>query len=62
MSVMKIPGHDHQRPRQVMLEVIENLMRNCQRCELGQTCTHLVFGLGNPYARVIFVGEGPGRN
>ena len=62
VSVMKIPGHDHQRPREVMLEEIENLMGNCQRCELGQTRTHLVFGVGNPHARVMFVGEGPGRN
>ena len=58
MSVMQIPGHDHQKPGEVMLEEIDN----CKRCELGQTRSHIVFGCGNPHARVMFVGEGPGRN
>ena len=62
MSVMHIPGHEHQRPREVMLEEIQNILGNCQRCELGQTRTNIVFGVGNPHARVMFVGEGPGRN
>lgn len=62
MSVMHIPGHEHQRPREVMLEEIQNVLGNCQRCELGQTRTNIVFGVGNPHARVMFVGEGPGRN
>ena len=62
MPVLQIPGHEHPRPREVMLEEIQNLMGNCQRCELGQTRTNIVFGTGNPHARVMFVGEGPGRN
>lgn len=62
MSVMHIPGHDHQRPREVSLEEIQSLMGNCQLCPLGQTRTNLVFGVGNPHARVMFIGEGPGRN
>jgi uracil-DNA glycosylase len=32
----------------------------CLRCPLCRTRTHLVFGEGNPNARVVFVGEGPG--
>ena len=35
---------------------------DCRRCELGSTRTNLVFGVGNPHARVMFVGEGPGAN
>lgn len=62
MSVMHIPGHEHQGPREVTLEEIRNLMGNCQLCPLGATRTNLVFGVGNPHARVMFVGEGPGRN
>ena len=62
MSVMQIPGHEHQKPGEVMLEEIENILGNCKRCELGQTRSHIVFGCGNPHARVMFVGEGPGRN
>ena len=62
MSVMHIPGHEHQGPREVSLQEIRDLMGNCQLCPLGQTRTNLVFGVGNPHARVMFVGEGPGRN
>ncbi len=32
----------------------------CQRCKLGMTRTNLVFGVGNPQADLMFVGEGPG--
>ena len=62
MSVMHIPGHEHQGPREVSLREIRDLMGNCQLCPLGQTRNNLVFGVGNPHARVMFVGEGPGRN
>jgi len=33
---------------------------DCHRCPLGDTRIKLVFGVGNPEARVMFVGEGPG--
>lgn len=35
---------------------------DCQRCALGATRTSLVFGVGDPEARLMFVGEAPGRN
>ena len=62
MAVMHIPGHEHQKPREVTLQEIRDLMGNCQLCPLGATRTNLVFGVGNPHARVMFIGEGPGRN
>ncbi len=34
----------------------------CQRCELGQSRTHAVVGRGNPRAKVMIIGEGPGQN
>jgi uracil-DNA glycosylase len=33
---------------------------DCTRCRLCEKRTRLVFGTGNPRARVMFVGEGPG--
>ena len=33
---------------------------DCQRCGLASGRTHIVFGEGNPQARLVFVGEGPG--
>src|SRR5436853_359834 len=35
---------------------------DCQRCRLAKGRTNLVFGVGNPRARLMFVGEGPGRD
>jgi len=33
---------------------------DCQRCPLCQTRHHIVFGAGDPNARLVFVGEAPG--
>jgi uracil-DNA glycosylase len=33
---------------------------SCQRCELHATRTQTVFGVGNPAARWMFIGEAPG--
>ena len=34
----------------------------CERCELGKVRKNFVFGVGNPNAGVMFVGEAPGRD
>ena len=62
MGIMHIPGHEQQKPREVSLEEIRAVLGDCRLCELCQTRTHIVFGVGNPHARVMFVGEAPGRN
>ncbi len=35
---------------------------DCQRCKLAGGRTNLVFGVGDPHARLVFVGEGPGAD
>ena len=35
---------------------------DCRRCGLCQTRTNIVFGVGNPEARIMFVGEAPGAD
>jgi DNA polymerase len=35
---------------------------DCTRCKLHAGRTHLVFGVGDPHARLMFVGEGPGAD
>ena len=62
MGVMQIPGHTHQKPREVTLDEIRAVLGDCRLCQLCQTRTKIVFGTGNPHARVMFVGEAPGRN
>jgi len=44
------------------LEQIRKNLGDCQRCKLGATRKNLVFGVGNPNARLVFVGEGPGAD
>jgi len=34
---------------------------DCTKCDLHKTRTNVVFGVGNPKAEVIFIGEGPGE-
>ena len=41
------------------LEKIRKDLGNCQHCKLGKTKKNLVFGVGNPQARLVFVGEAP---
>lgn len=41
---------------------IRKSLGDCQRCKLGITRKNLVFGVGNPEARLVFVGEGPGAD
>ena len=62
MGVMHIPGHSHQAPREVALEEIEAVLGDCHLCQLYQSRHNIVFGVGNPRARVMFIGEAPGRN
>ncbi len=35
--------------------------RSCLKCPLGKTRTNLVFGVGDPNAKLMFIGEAPGR-
>jgi uracil-DNA glycosylase len=44
------------------LEELRAAIGDCHRCKLSSGRTHLVFGVGNPNAKVMFVGEGPGRD
>src|SRR5438132_947351 len=44
------------------LEALRALLENFDGCALKHTATRLVFSDGNPAARVMFVGEAPGRD
>lgn len=43
------------------LEQICADLGDCTRCQLHSNRTNIVFGEGNPAARVVLVGEGPGQ-
>ena len=47
-----------------MAKTLDEVLRelgDCRRCELCETRTTIVFGVGNPCAEVMFIGEAPGR-
>jgi len=47
--------------RHETLEEIRAELGDCRRCPLCQGRRTIVFGVGNPHARLVFVGEAPGR-
>ena len=50
-----------QRPsNKELLEKLRQEVLSCRKCGLGQYRLNAVFGVGNPDARLMFVGEGPG--
>lgn len=42
--------------------ILKDIGPNCTRCKLHQARKQVVFGVGNPKAELVFVGEGPGRD
>lgn len=47
---------------QDLLKIIRDDLGDCTRCRLHSGRTNIVFGSGNPRARLMFVGEGPGAD
>jgi uracil-DNA glycosylase len=45
----------------VNLEELGNTCSTCTACKLAGTRTQVVFGIGNPQARLMLIGEGPGQ-
>ena len=43
-------------------EVLREECLACHACELSKTRTQVVFGVGDPEAEVLFIGEAPGKN
>jgi len=50
------------RRERLTLDGIKQELGACTRCRLHEGRNHLVFGEGDPHARLVFVGEGPGRD
>jgi uracil-DNA glycosylase len=54
------PNEDPEKRR--LLEELRQKIQDCQECALGETRTKFVFGTGRADARLMFVGEAPGRD
>jgi uracil-DNA glycosylase family 4 len=44
----------------VTLQDLSLDLKDCRRCRLASGRTQVVFGVGNPHASIMFVGEAPG--
>ena len=44
------------------LKVLRDEIGDCQRCKLAPSRRNLVYGVGNPDAELVFVGEAPGAD
>lgn len=51
----------HQHPH-IPLDELQAQVAACRRCPLCDGRTQTVFGAGNPEARVLIIGEAPGKN
>ena len=43
------------------MQELEQKCLSCRQCRLCEQRRNVVFGVGNPEARVLFIGEGPGE-
>ncbi|WP_462382050.1 uracil-DNA glycosylase [Senegalimassilia anaerobia] len=46
----------------IPLDELRVQVESCRRCPLCDGRAQTVFGVGNPHARVMFIGEAPGKN
>jgi uracil-DNA glycosylase len=49
-------------PQAASLEELNKLICTCRLCPLGATRTKFVFGVGNPHATLMVIGEAPGAD
>lgn len=62
MSLQPV-SEEETKQRRVQLDVIDNdEVKGCTKCGLSNTRTKTVFGVGSPAARIMFIGEAPGRD
>ena len=44
------------------LEILKPEVLSCRKCGLSATRHHVIFGEGNPGAKILLIGEAPGRD
>ena len=56
------PGAPERAEKSPMLDEIRQDLGDCRRCKLSGARKNIVFGVGNPEADLMFVGEAPGAD
>ncbi len=61
---LREPGPSEPRPSDpgASLAALRDEIGDCRRCKLCEGRTNIVFGVGDPKAKLMFVGEGPGAD
>jgi uracil-DNA glycosylase, family 4 len=59
-SVSSVPVEDGESKK--LLAELEAIASICVKCSLAKTRTQVVYGMGNPNADLMFIGEAPGRD
>jgi DNA polymerase len=59
VSASPIPGVT--KLKEAALKALREEIGDCKRCKLSSGRKNIVFGEGSPDARLMFIGEGPGR-
>ncbi len=54
-------GAPGSRDKRAAMEQLREEIGDCRRCKLSEKRTHIVFGEGDLDARLMFIGEAPGR-
>jgi len=62
MTEVFLPAGPEEKTVTASLEAVREDLGECTRCPLHRTRTTIVFGEGNPAARLMFIGEGPGAD
>jgi len=47
--------------KELLLKQLREELGDCRRCELYKTRKNIVFGVGNPCSKIMFIGEAPGE-
>ena len=58
-SVKKIAVNGNKNTKDI-LDSLKTEVLSCKKCPLGNSRLNAVFGVGDPYTNIMFIGEGPG--
>lgn len=61
-SVPKLVSRPREEKAALLAAMDRDEVKGCTRCGLCQSRTNTVFGEGDPDAKIMFIGEGPGQN
>jgi DNA polymerase len=58
---ISMPESSSDRNSSLSLAEFEESISDCRKCDLWKERTNFVFGVGNPQAKLVLVGEAPGK-